>query len=143
MKKSIKILLITLATIAVLVLATALLISPIAKRYIVEHSKELTGRQINIDELRFNIFTGRLHIENICMLESDDTTNFAAIGTYDMKMRLLPLLSRHVAIEQITIDRPDVKIYQTGAHFNFDDLLVRFLADTTTVEEPSEPWEVG
>ncbi|MEG1405640.1 MAG: AsmA family protein, partial [Alistipes sp.] len=83
MKKSIKILLITLATLAVLVLAAALLISPIAKQYIVEHSKELTGRQINIDELRFNIFTGRLHIENIRMLESDDTTNFAAIGTYD------------------------------------------------------------
>ncbi|MEG1842064.1 MAG: DUF748 domain-containing protein [Alistipes sp.] len=143
MTKSIKILLITLATLVVLILAAALLISPITKSYIVKHSKELTGRQINIDELRMNVFTGELHIANIRMLEPNDSTTFAAIGEYNMSLRLLPLLSRHVAIEQITIVQPDVKIYQTGEHFNFDDLLIRFLADTTEVESTDEPWEVG
>lgn len=146
MKKSIKILLITVATLAIIVIAAALLISPVAKYYIVKHGKELTGRAIAIDRLKINIFTGTLRVNDIRMMETDDTSTFASLGELYMKMRLWPLLNNHVAVQQITIDKPDLNVYQNGAHFNFDDLLLRFLSDTTEVatpDEPSKPWEVG
>ena len=55
MKKWIKILLVTLGIIAVLVVTTILLLPPIAKNYLEKHSKELVGRQITIEKLRFNV----------------------------------------------------------------------------------------
>lgn len=146
MKKGVRILLITTGTLAVLILAAALLVPPLAKNYIEKHSKELTGRVITIDRLRFNAFTGKLRIDGIRMMEADDTTTFAAIGEYYMKLKLWPLLNNRVMIREIRIGQPDLSIYQDGPRFNFDDLLLRFASGSTpseTPEEPTEPWEVG
>ena len=71
MKKWIKILLVTLGIIAVLVVTTILLLPPIAKNYLEKHSKELVGRQITIEKLRFNVLNGKLRIDRIAMLEPD------------------------------------------------------------------------
>ncbi len=146
MKTGVKILLFTAGALAVLAIAAALLVSPVAKRYIEKHSKELTGRVITIDQLRFNVFNGKLRIRDIRMMEADDTTAFASIGEYRMQMKLWPLLRNRVVIRRIEIDRPDLSIYQDGPRFNFDDLLQRFVPDSTAAEapaEPSEPWEAG
>lgn len=146
MKKGAKILLIATAVTVVLVLTAALLVSPVAHHYIETHSKELTGRVITIDRLRFNVFTGKLRIRDIRMQEADDTTAFASIGAYYMQMKLWPLLRNRVVIREIRIERPDLSIYQDGPRFNFDDLLLRFVPDSTAAEtpaEPSAPWEVG
>lgn len=146
MKKGVRILLITATALAILVAAAALLMPPLAKHYIEKHSKELTGRVLTIDRLRFNAFTGKLRIDGIRMMEADDTTTFAAIGEYYMKMKLWPLLNNRVVIREIRIGQPDLSIYQDGPRFNFDDLLLRFAPGDTpleTPEEPSVPWEVG
>ena len=79
MKKWIKILLVTLGIIAVLVVTTILLLPPIAKNYLEKHSKELVGRQITIEKLRFNVLNGKLRIDQIAMLEPDDSTTFASL----------------------------------------------------------------
>ena len=71
MKKWIKILLVTLGIIAVLVVTTILLLPPIAKNYLEKHSKELVGRQITIEKLRFNVLNGKLRIDQIAMLEPE------------------------------------------------------------------------
>lgn len=143
MKKSIKITLLTTAGLAVLLVGAALLISPVAKHYLVAHGKELTGRTLAIERLRFNVFTGTLRVGGLRMLEADDSTTFASVGEYYMKMRLWPLLRNRVVIRQIAISEPGLNVYQNGPRFNFDDLLLRFAPDTTATAEPSAPWEVG
>ena len=82
MKKWIKILLVTLGIIAVLVVTTILLLPPIAKNYLEKHSKELVGRQITIEKLRFNVLNGKLRIDQIAMLEPDDSTTIAGKFLY-------------------------------------------------------------
>lgn len=51
------------------------------------------------------------------------------------------------AREKISFAGPDVKIYQRGNAFSFDDITARFAGDTTAVaatpEKPSKPWEIG
>lgn len=50
------------------------------------------------------------------------------------------------AREKISFAGPDVKIYQRGNAFSFDDITARFAGDTTaaaTPEKPSKPWEIG
>lgn len=143
MKKWIKILLITLGIIAVLVVTTILLLPPIAKNYIEKHSKELVGRQITIEKLRFNVLNGKLRIDQIAMLEPDDSTTFASLGNFYTKIHLLPLLRQRVHIDAVLIDKPYLNIYQDGTSFNFDDLLTRFLTPADTVAKaPSKPWTI-
>lgn len=143
MKKWIKILLVTLGIIAVLVVTTILLLPPIAKNYLEKHSKELVGRQITIEKLRFNVLNGKLRIDRIAMLEPDDSTTFVSLGNFYTRIHLLPLLRNRVHIDAVLIDKPYLNVHQDGTSFNFDDLLTRFLTPADTVEKaPSNPWTV-
>ena len=74
MKKWIKITSIVTAVIAVIVLAVAVSIAPLAKNYIEKHDRELLGRSIRMERLKFNIFTGRLRIGDLRIGGADDST---------------------------------------------------------------------
>ena len=146
MKKIYKILLIVLAVLIVVVLGIAIAASPVAKNYIEKHDRELLGRSIRMERLRMNIFTGRLRVEGLKIGAVSDSATFFALDSFDMRMRILPLLSNRVVVKHITFAGLDVKVYQRGNAFSFDDILDHFASDTTTVAEPAEPakpWEIG
>ncbi len=145
MKKTWKITLIAAATVLVLVLAVALLVSPVAKHYLVKHSPELIGRQVTVDKLRFNLFTGRLHVTDLRIAGAEDSTTFFSFADLEVRMRLLPLLAHRIDVKRIALQSPDLKIYQRGSEFNFDDIVAKFRSDTTQVApaEPAEAWEIG
>lgn len=146
MKKPLKITLIIIAILTVVILAAALAVAPVTKRYIEQHDRELLGRSIRMERLRFNLFTGRLRIENLRIGGAEDSTTFFRLDSFDMRVRLWPLLAKRVDVRRIAFTGPDLKVYQRGAAFSFDDILARFAGDTTVVtapEKPSEPWEVG
>lgn len=147
MKKWVKIALIVTAVIAVLVIAVAVAVSPVAKNYIEKHDRELIGRTIRMERLRINIFTGRLRIRDLRIGGADDSTTFFRLDSFDMRMRLWPLLSNRVHVKKLTFAGPDIKVYQRGNSFSFDDILAHFAGDTTAVnaapEKPSKPWEIG
>ena len=56
--KILKPIVVTLSAILVLLILATIIAPPVAKNYIIKHSKEMIGRQINIDGLYANIFTG-------------------------------------------------------------------------------------
>lgn len=143
MKKIYKILLIVLAVLIVVVLGIAIAASPVAKNYIEKHDRELLGRSIRMERLRMNIFTGRLRVEGLKIGAVSDSATFFALDSFDMRMRILPLLSNRVVVKHITFAGLDVKVYQRGSAFSFDDILAHFASDTTAVAEPAEPWEIG
>lgn len=144
MKLTLKILIGLLALIALAVIAVAVFISPVTKKYIEEHDHELIGRSIRMDGLRMNIFTGRVRVEGLCVGGVDDSTTFFRVDSFDMRLKLLPLLKNRIDVPYVTFAGPDVKVYQRGMEFNFDGLLDRFLSDSTEVEEtPSEPWDIA
>lgn len=146
MKKWIKITLIAAAVLAVLIVIAAIAVSPVAKNYIEKHDRELIGRSIRMERLRMNIFTGRLRIEGLRIGGSEDSTTFFRLDSFEMRMRLWPLLGNRVLVKKISFAGPDVKIYQRGNAFSFDDITARFASDTTaaaTPEKPSKPWEIG
>ena len=144
MNKKLKLLLIVLAVLAALIAATALLIPPLAKNYIEKHGKELIGRKVTIEKLRFNLLNGKLRVENAALMERDDSTVFASLGGFYTQIRLFPLLRRHVHIDAVSLTRPDIGIWQDGNRFNFDDLLATLLPQRDTVEEqaPAKPWRI-
>ncbi|MDO4758684.1 MAG: DUF748 domain-containing protein [Rikenellaceae bacterium] len=147
MKKSRKIL-ITLGTLmGVLFLVVLFGISPFAKYYVEKHGKELVGRRVTVEKVRFNLLNGKLRIDNFTLYEPDDATRFVAMNRFATDLKLRSLLKRHINIRYIDLVRPDVHITQHGNSFNFDDMVTHFQSDTTAVEqvdtltvEESAPW---
>lgn len=144
MKKYLKITIWTAAIIAAVLVAVSFAVPPLVKNYVEEHSRELVGRKVSIGKIRMNLFTGRLRIENLAVAEADDTSSFARLGAFDMRMRLLPLLNRKVIIRRIALTAPEVNIYQRGNSFNFDDMTAHFAADSAAADNAGgSPWDVG
>lgn len=145
MKKGLKILLVIAGAVALLVITAALLVSPIAKHYIEKHSKELTGRVITMDKLRFNIFNGSLKIISLEMKESNDSSSFFKFDTLLLDIRLLPMLSEKIKVDRIYLTNAFLNVTQNGESFNFDDLLERFTAEDTLsskVPEDTSSYEI-
>lgn len=134
--KSIKIILIVFSVIIALVAIVALGISSFAKSYIEKNSKELIGRQVQMKDLKINIFTGTLYLDSLLMYEKNDTDVFASVDSFYMNLELLKLLESKIEIAELKIIGPHASIIQKGETFNFDDLIPT--DDTTSVtEEPS------
>lgn len=131
--KVVKTLIITGCSILVLLVIIALATPPIAKNYIVKHSKDLIGRQINLQGLYLNIFTGYARLTGFEMLEKDDRNTFVAFDTLSVDMSIYRLLANEIRINHINLITPDVKLEQKGSTFNFDDLLASETTDTLTV----------
>ncbi len=147
MKKSCKILLLCAGILIMLVLLAAVLISPLAKRYIERNGKELVGRTVRMDKLRFNLFTGNLRIEGFRMLEADDSTVFIAFDRLETGVKLRALPARRIIVRRFALHGPDITLYQRGSRLSIDDILAHF-ADPDNrgdgaVEPTSDPWEIG
>lgn len=128
-----KVLIITASIVAVIVaiiVALALSISPIAKSYIEKHSKELIGRKVLMKDLKIDLFSGSLHINDFKMYEKDDKQVFASVDSFYVNLSLVKLLSSTVQLNAISFVGPSVEILQKGDSFNFDDIIKK-LNDTT------------
>lgn len=139
-----KVLIIIGISIVTLLLIIAFAVSPIAKYYVENNSKELIGRKVTMDNLSVNIFSGRLQIENFTLFEADESTPFVSFNLFDVNLNLLGLLASKVEVEHVLLSDADIRVIQDGDYFNFNDIIEFFSSDSTevdTVEEPSS-WGV-
>lgn len=129
MKKSLKIVLVTLGVIVGLVLLVAVLLSPIATAYVNKNGEKLVGRRLTVDRISANILTGHVAIRGLKLYEDDRTTEFVTFDTLDVKARLLRLIAKDVYLSHITLVNPSVRIMQNGSNFNFQSLIDHFKSD--------------
>ena len=111
-KKSRKLLIIIGAVVGILFGAILLGISPLAKYYVEKHGKELIGRRVSVDQLRFNLLNGKLHIEDFTLYEADEKSAFVALDRFSTDVKLWSLLKRTININYIDLVRPDIHITQ-------------------------------
>ena len=62
LKKGVKIPLIIIGSVLLVLILINIIAPPIAKSYVEKHSKEIVGRQINVDKVRLNIFRGKVSL---------------------------------------------------------------------------------
>lgn len=130
-----------LITLAVLALIFYLILPSVAEWYIESHDEELTGRQIQVEDIDFNILTGGLSIEQLVVFESDKRTSFVRAELIYVNLELWSIILGNYAVGELHIRQPEIRIAQRGSAFNFSDLLTRFSSsDTiTTPEAPGDP----
>ncbi len=127
-----------LAIFAGLLMILLVSIPHIAEWYLEKHDQELLGREVEVDDLDINIFTGKLGIENLRVLEADRQSDFLSCRDGKVYFSWWKLFSDDIYIRGITLDGLQVNIIQNGEQFNFDDLLPSPSEDTLEQEEPKK-----
>lgn len=95
----------------------------IARWYIVKNGHEIIGRNIYIDKIRLNYFTGKLRIKDLRLYEADDKTIFVSLRQLKVNIDYLPLFRNEYFVKYISLDDPYVQVLQDGSTFNFSDLI--------------------
>ena len=126
-----------LVSIAIILVLGWFLVPLLVKNYAIKNSKELIGRQIDIDRLRMNFFTGNVHMNGFEMYEPDEQTVFVSFDTLNVNIEPYQFIFNKKVVEQFYLQGLYVHVIQKDSTFNFDDLV----AFHSTEEETEEPQE--
>ena len=126
-----------LVSIAALLILGWFLVPLLVKNYAIKNSKEMLGRQIDIERLRFNYFTGNIHMNGFKMFEADESTVFVSFDTLNVNIEHYQFVFNKKVVVQFYLQGLYVHIIQQDSTFNFDDLVAFHSAEEET-EEPQE-----
>lgn len=131
---------VALASVSILLVVCYLILPVAVKWYVESYDEDLTGRQIEIGDIDFNLLTGGVTVEGLVIRETDKQTPFVQADRIFVNLELWSIVFGTYAVNELSVDQLFVAIRQRGTAFNLDDLLARFSSgDTTTSQEPSEP----
>jgi len=140
-----RILVISLITIAALLILLVIFISPISKWAIEKYSVEYTGRQIRIDKLNINLFTGDINSKGLKIFEAKSNKVFFECGDLHVGITIHKLFTKEYEITEVKLTNPSLNIIETGNRFNFSDLIKRFSSPDTKPVANAKPthWYVN
>lgn len=122
-----------------LILLLLILLPTLAKHYAIDNSKGLLGRQIDMDKLRINYFTGTIKVYDFKMYEANDQDLFVAFDTLIVNTVPYKYIGNVKALDQFYLQGLKVNIAKKDSTYNFDDLVAFHTAvDTAEVEEADE-----
>lgn len=135
MKRSWKIVLWVIGILLGVIILATILVSPIVKSYINSHGKELVGREVHVDGVTVNVYTGHVAVTGLTLYEDNGKDIFASFDTLDTKISLFKLLGHTVELKHITLAGLNVNILKQGEAFNFESMLDHFASDSTEVQD--------
>jgi hypothetical protein len=120
----------------ILLVLLLILLPTLIKNYAIRNSKELVGRQIDMDKLRMNYFTGTIKIYNFKMFEANNQDVFISFDTLIVNTVPYKYVSNVKALDQFYLQGLNVTIEKRNdSLYNFDDLVAFHTSDTTGTEE--------
>ena len=123
--------LIVLAALVILVLVALKVAPGIAKDYVVEHSNELIGRKMKIENVEFSPLSFTVSVDDFAIYEPDGTTPFVAFEKFRINVNPTHLLKKEISVSEIYLKGLYTRVAQRGDKFNFSDILNKFAADST------------
>jgi hypothetical protein len=130
------------AVLLVVAVIIGLILAPgIAKNYINKNGKELAGRMVHIDQIRYNYFTSTLKINGFKYFEKNDEDIFLAFDTLMVNMKPLKLITDEIYIQQLQLTNLTGNFIQNDTVFNFDDLITFFAGTDSTETETGSSTE--
>ena len=112
-----------LSVLLLLIVLLLFFLPSIIKSYIINNSKELTGRQLQIGKLKYNYFTSTVKIYDFKLLEQNEKDVFTSFDTLLINLEPYKLISNTKALEQFYLKGLMVKAIMKDSTFNFDDLI--------------------
>lgn len=106
-------------------------ISPASKYFIEKFDEKYTGRQITMDRMYVNPFTGYVYFSNLKIYELKSDSVFFSANSIGSNIAMLKLFNKTYEISNITINHPRGIIIQNNQELNFSDLIERFSSKET------------
>lgn len=129
---------------ALLVLIALILAPGFIHRYIEKNDQIYIGREITLDKLSIQWFTGQLEITGFDLKEQDDTTSFITCDRLFVNVHIWSLFRKGIYLKEVSIENPTFRVVQSGTNFNFSDLLALGASDNKdTVTSESAPWHMA
>lgn len=127
--------------VCVIFLIIQFLTPSVVAKYVEKHSKEWIGRTVKIGSLSWNLPALKFTLKDVWMLDSNDAEKFVGFDYLRLDLSTPALLKLDVRLEELTIEGLGANVEKNGDHFNFDDLLTRFVPpDTAKVDTvPKDP----
>ena len=123
--------LIVLAALIVIVFAALKVAPGIAKNYIVNHSEEIIGRKMKIENVEFSPFSFTVTVDDFAIYELDGTTPFVAFEKFRINVNPTHLIKKEISVSEIYLKGLYTRVAQKGDKFNFSDILDKFATDST------------
>ena len=119
------------------VIVVILFISPIAKYVIQKYDVSYSGREVKLNWIYINPFTGYVHIDDLKIYEAKSDSVFFSADGVSANFEIYKLLSKTIEISQLTVDKPIGIIAQNKKEFNFSDLIKLFSPKDTLNPKPT------
>ena len=129
LKKATKII---IGTIFILVVLIFVFLSPITKYLIEKNDVKYFGREVKLNWVYINPFTGYVYINNLKIYEVKSDTIFFSANDVSANFEMLKLFSKTYEISQLNINKPIGIISQNKKQLNFDDLIEKFSSKNKT-----------
>jgi hypothetical protein len=141
MSRRLKRALIVLAALLVAGAAFLWALPEIVKWQAVKQIAALTGRQVGIEDIDANVFTGRIAIKNFRLAEPDPAQTFVGFERLDVRVVPWSLVRRTIRIAELRLTAPIVNLVRLSpTEFNFSDILQRVAAAPAPPKaRPTEP----
>lgn len=131
--------LIVLAVLFTLVVAALKIAPSFVKDYVVEHSEELIGRKMKIENISFMPTSFTVSVDGFAIYELDGTTPFVAFDKFRVNVNPTRLIAKEISVSEIYLKGLYTQVVQDGDRFNFSDILDKFAsadnsADSTAID---------
>lgn len=83
----------------------------------------MVGRQIDLERLKVNYFTGTVRMINFKMFEANDEDIFISFDTLLVKLKPFRLFTDEFVMQHFYLSGLKTKVVQRDSTFNFDDLI--------------------
>lgn len=124
-----------------LLIVLLLLLPSLARNYLVKNSRELLGRQISMEKLRLNYFTGTIRIFDFNLYEANGKDIFVAFDTLVLNTAPYKYFGGVKAIDRFYLEGLEVLVAKKDTTYNFDDLVAFHMAGDSTEAGPGEEGE--
>jgi hypothetical protein len=123
-------------TVLLFFVALLLVTSPLAKYLIQKYDVQYLGRQVTVDWVYVNPFTGFVHLHGPHVEELNSDTTFFSANSISADFSMLKLFASNYEITELNVDRPVGFIVQKHADLNFNDIIERFWPEKSTHGTP-------
>ena len=124
-----------LLTFFVLLLLSVIFLGEIVERVIQKNDVKYTGREILLADMDINLIKGVFKIDRLRMLEANGEDVFFEVRGVIADIKPWRLTKKELYVEEVGLDQIIANVSHTNTEFNYDDLLDRFLRDSTTASD--------
>lgn len=131
----------TLTGLLLVFILILILLPTLIKNYVVNNSKELFGRQISIEKIKYNYFTSTAKIYDFKMFEQNQTDVFTSFDTLIVNLEPYKLINGTKSLESIYLKGLIIHTVMKDSTFNFDDLITFYTLQSDTTNQPEKAFK--